>query len=161
MVRVSTLPLCVKKLCKLSVLVKTKVKVTGCRGSTVTVQPSLCVSIRFIIKQVLQKEPAQTTIILNLNKPRKLRKLNCPTKSKVWPLKWKLSISIFQWYCSCCCWTQFMFLQMPCLIWTEKHGSERVLKRCNAGSDNTQILGLNFNFLTHNQIMSVSGNLIT
>ena len=33
---------------------------------------------------------------------------------------WLLSTSIFLWWCSCCCWTEFQIL---CLIWTEKHGS--------------------------------------
>ena len=45
---------------------------------------------------------------------------------QVWPLKWKLSMSTLWWWCSRCCWTKFMFLQILYLIWTEKHGRERV-----------------------------------
>ena len=37
----------------------------------------------------------------------------------VWPLKWKLSITTFYWWCSHCCWTQFLVLQLLCSIWTE------------------------------------------
>ena len=32
----------------------------------------------------------------------------------------------FYWCCPCCCWTEFMFLQIVWLIWTEKHTSARV-----------------------------------
>ena len=38
---------------------------------------------------------------------------------KVWPLKWKLSMSTFWCWCLHCCWADFMFGQFLCLIWTE------------------------------------------
>ena len=62
----------------------------------------------------------------NSNPRGDVKRLQIDRCIQVWPLKWKLSMSTFWWWCSRCCWTKFMFLQILYLIWTEKHGRERV-----------------------------------
>ena len=47
---------------------------------------------------------------------------------KVWPLKWKLSMSTFLWCCSRCCWKEFTFLQRVkgILLWRDVTWKPRI-----------------------------------